>query len=291
MGQSADSANWQFDVPPIGISQPPRLADLDAERRSPKRSIDASTQRQLGPPTPWRPELLEDETRRMSVEIASRWRGSTHGRRSWWAAAAVIALAVAVVGFVLARSGTTAEPTMPTPAQVALVYADPSGVEPVPGQRDHLPRVSGQSGPGAAGGRQQPADLAGRPLGRIRRRTAEPSGRAAPDLVSRRRAQAGGDLRHAACVVVELAPAGRTANAWRRGDRRHAVVAHAIDPLARVQPRASRSRPTGRRSCFSTQRERAPTSTPSRSTGARSTASPHGGRSELPALGARRDRL
>lgn len=66
----------------------------------------------------------------MSVESASRWRGLTRDRRSWWAAAAVIALAVAVAGFVLARSGTTAEPTLPAPAQVALVYAKPVGNSP-----------------------------------------------------------------------------------------------------------------------------------------------------------------
>jgi Tol biopolymer transport system component len=77
----------------------------------------------------------------MSMEIASRWRGSTHGRRSWWAAAAVIVLAVAVVAFVLARSGTPAEPTIPPPAQVALVYADPAGSNPF-GDREIVYRAS-----------------------------------------------------------------------------------------------------------------------------------------------------
>jgi Tol biopolymer transport system component len=72
----------------------------------------------------------------MSVHI-----GTTHGRRSWWAAAGAIALAIAVVGFVIARRGTTAEPTIPTPAQVALVYADPAGPGPFP-DREIIYRAS-----------------------------------------------------------------------------------------------------------------------------------------------------
>jgi Tol biopolymer transport system component len=83
----------------------------------------------------------------MSVETASRWRASPHPRRSWWAVAILIALAVAVAGLVLARGGATTEPMISAPAQVALVYADPAGSSPFP-DREIIYRASpGNQGP------------------------------------------------------------------------------------------------------------------------------------------------